>query len=174
MSSSAATEIPAETAAPAETMEADEAVSGTGRSVRVLVADDHATNQMVVKMMLDQFGIDSLIVDDGAKAVEALRAGGFDAVLMDMQMPVMDGLQATRTIRREEVATGRPRTPILMLSANALAEHRFAAELAGADGHVAKPVTVAALMAALNAVLEPPERETEAPDAAQPMAAAAG
>jgi len=164
----------AEADAPVETIEADEAASGTGRSVRVLVADDHATNQMVVKMMLDQFGIDSLIVDDGLKAVEALRAGGFDAVLMDMQMPVMDGLEATRLIREEEAASGRPRTPILMLSANALAEHRLAGERAGADGHVAKPVTVAGLMAALNAVLEPGEEDTEAPKGAAVMAAAAG
>jgi len=125
------------------------------------VADDHATNQLVVKMMLDQFGIDSVIVDDGLKAVEALRGGGFDVVLMDMQMPVMDGLEATRLIRHEESAAGRPRTPILMLSANALPEHRRAGERAGADGHVAKPVTVAGLMGALNAVMEPAGDETE-------------
>jgi CheY-like chemotaxis protein len=126
-------------------------------------------------MMLDQFGVESLIVDDGLKAVEALRAGAFDAVLMDMQMPVMDGLEATQLIRREEAASGRPRTPILMLSANALAEHRLAGERAGADGHVAKPVTVAGLMAALNAVLEPGE-QAEAPgptdDAIEVLAAA--
>jgi CheY-like chemotaxis protein len=145
----------AEAAAPEEIFEAEEAVTSETRSFRVLVADDHATNQMVVKMMLDQFGLDCLIVDDGLKAVEALRGGGFDAVLMDMQMPVMDGLAATRLIRREEVATGRPRTPILMLSANALPEHRFAGELAGADGHIAKPFTVAGLMSGLNAVLAP-------------------
>jgi CheY-like chemotaxis protein len=88
-------------------------------------------------------------------------------VLMDMQMPVMDGLEATRRIRQEEAAAGRPRTPILMLSANALPEHRLAGERAGADGHVAKPVTVAGLMGALNAALEPAEAdEDEAPVAA--------
>ena len=149
----------AETAAPVEAMDAEEASASGGRAVRVLVADDHATNQMVVKMMLDQFGVDSVIVDDGLKAVEALRAGPFDAVLMDMQMPVMDGLEATRLIREEERAAGRPRTPILMLSANALPEHRRAGEQAGADGHVAKPVTVAGLMGALNVVLAPAEDE---------------
>ncbi|HVM98738.1 MAG TPA: ATP-binding protein [Caulobacteraceae bacterium] len=147
----------AETAPPQESVGTDEAAVGGARAVRVLVVDDHATNQMVVRMMLEQFGIEAVVVDDGAQAVEAVRAGGFDAVLMDMQMPVMDGLEATRRIRAEEAATARPRTPILMLSANALAEHRAAGEEAGADGHVAKPVTVAGLMGALNAVLEPAE-----------------
>ncbi len=162
-------EAPFEETAALETgSETDAATIGPeARTIRVLVADDHATNQMVVKMMLDQFGIESLVVDDGLKAVEALRSEPFDAVLMDMQMPVMDGLEATRRIRREEVAAGRARTPILMLTANALPEHRFAAELAGADGHVAKPVTVAGLMGALNAVLEPQEDDA-------PVAATAG
>jgi CheY-like chemotaxis protein len=68
-------------------------------------------------------------------------------------MPVMGGLEATRLIRAHEAATGALRTPILMLSANALAEHRDAGRKAGADGHVSKPVTVAGLMTALNGVL---------------------
>ena len=108
----------------------------------------------------------NVVVDDGLMAVEALRGGAFDAVLMDMQMPVMDGLEATRQIRRDEAASGRPRTAILMLSANALPEHRLAGERAGADGHVAKPITVAGLMGALNAVLEPSEAATAEPEEA--------
>jgi CheY-like chemotaxis protein len=79
-----------------------------------------------------------------------------------MQMPVMDGLEATRLIRRLEASTGRARTPILMLSANALAEHREAGLRAGADAHVAKPITVAGLMGALNAALEAAEEPEEA------------
>ncbi|MEJ0064118.1 MAG: ATP-binding protein [Caulobacteraceae bacterium] len=161
-----------ETTAPVEGVDAEAACAPEARAVRVLVADDHATNQMVVKMMLDQFGIDNVIVDNGLKAVEALRGGAFDAILMDMQMPVMDGLEATRLIRQEEAATGRPRTPILMLSANALPEHRLAGERAGADGHVAKPITVAGLMGALNAVLESAE-DDEMAEAAEPTAAVA-
>ena len=142
-------------AAPEAGAEAEQAALAGGHAVRVLVADDHATNQMVVRMMLEQFGVEVVIVDNGAKALEAVQGGGFDAVLMDMQMPVMDGLEATRRIRAWEVAGNRPHTPILMLSANALAEHRRAGLAAGADGHVAKPVTVTGLMGALNAVLEP-------------------
>jgi signal transduction histidine kinase/CheY-like chemotaxis protein len=155
--------------APAPATDEDAAAAAAiaqQRPVRVLVADDHATNQTVVKMMLEQFGIETVVVDDGAKAVEALRQAPFDAVLMDMQMPVMDGLEATRRIRQAERAGHKARTPILMLSANALAEHREAGMLAGADGHVAKPVTVAGLMNALNAVLEPDESVLEEPLAA--------
>jgi CheY-like chemotaxis protein len=131
----------------------------------VLVADDHATNQLVVRMMLEQFGIEAVVVDDGAQAFDAVKRERFDAVLMDMQMPVMDGLEATRRIRRLETVTG-VRTPILMLSANALAEHREAGRAAGADGHVAKPVTVAGLMGALNALLDPAADDDEAATAA--------
>jgi signal transduction histidine kinase/CheY-like chemotaxis protein len=141
-------------AAPAEGRVPEPGAGARERPVRVLVADDHATNQLVVRMMLESFGIEAVEVSDGAQAVDALRREGFDAVLMDMQMPVMDGLDATRLIRSEERLTGRSRTPILVLSANALREHRDAALAAGADGHVAKPVTVAGLMSALNGVLE--------------------
>jgi signal transduction histidine kinase/AmiR/NasT family two-component response regulator len=148
----AAAEPSAEAAARRETTVAQ------GRPVRILVADDHATNQTVARLMLDQFGIESVVVDDGAKAVEAVRRGGFDAVLMDMQMPVMDGLEATRRIRSEELATSRARIPILMVSANALAEHKEAGRHAGADGHVSKPFTVSGLIGALNTVLEPVEQ----------------
>ena len=125
------------------------------RPLRILVVDDHATNQLVVRMMLEQFGMEVASADDGVQAVETAARSEFDAILMDMQMPVMGGLEATRLIRRDEVATGRARTPILMLSANAQREHRDASLAAGADGHFAKPVTVAGLLAALNAVLDP-------------------
>jgi signal transduction histidine kinase/ActR/RegA family two-component response regulator len=142
---------PAET--PAEPQRGAEPGAPEARAARVLVADDHTTNQTVVRLMLEHFGVEVVVVDDGAQAVAALEAEPFDAVLMDMQMPVMGGLEATRLIRSYERRTGKRRTPILMLSANALAEHREAGRAAGADGHVTKPVTVAGLMTALNAVL---------------------
>jgi len=150
------------TETPAAAAGADESTVAQGRPIRVLLADDHATNQLVVRMMLDQFGVETRVVENGAEAVEAVRRERFDAVLMDMQMPVMGGLEATRLIRAEERAAGAPHLPIIMLSANALAEHRDAGRLAGADGHVAKPVTITSLMAALNAVLEPAETEPAA------------
>ena len=124
-------------------------------ALRVLVADDHATNLVVVRLMLEQLGIEIVTVEDGAQAVEAVAQGRFDAVLMDMQMPVMDGLEATRRIRAAEAAGGRPRIPILMLTANASAEHREAGRAAGADGHIAKPITIGGLTTALAEALEP-------------------
>jgi CheY-like chemotaxis protein len=104
-----------------------------------------------VALILAPYGAEITIVENGALAVEAMRAGGFDVVLMDMQMPVMDGLAATRTIRREETGV---RTPILMLSANAMSHHRQEALAAGADLHIAKPVTAQALVAGIGEVLD--------------------
>jgi len=125
------------------------------RPVRVLLADDHATNQTVIRMMLEQFGIESVCVDNGAEAVGAFRNGDYDVILMDMQMPVMDGLEATRKIREIEMRSARPRTPLIMLTANALPEHREASHAAGADGHLTKPIIVADLLAALNGAIAP-------------------
>jgi CheY-like chemotaxis protein len=79
-------------------------------------------------------------------AVQACRDGDFDIILMDMQMPVMDGLTATREIRLNEAAMGLGRTPVVMLTANALAEHIASAEAAGADRHLAKPFNAAELL----------------------------
>ncbi|MBC6981206.1 response regulator [Caulobacter sp. 17J80-11] len=131
------------------------------RAVRVLLADDHPTNRQVVRVMLADFGVEVSTVENGAEAVEALQRDRYDVVLMDMQMPVMDGLEATRRIRAQEQASGAPRTPILMLTANAMPEHREAAGQAGADGHVAKPVTAVALLTALNEALTPAADDAE-------------
>ena len=128
-------------------------VPTAARALRVLLAEDHPTNQRVVQLILSSQGADVVITGDGAQAVAAFKAGVFDVVLMDMQMPVMDGLTATRAIRDFEAATpGRARTPVVMLSANAMAEHRAESLTAGADIHVAKPVTAASLLAGIAAV----------------------
>ena len=125
-----------------------------GRPLRILLAEDHPTNQRVVQLILASQGAEIVIAGDGAQAVEAFRSGPFDVVLMDMQMPVMDGLTATRAIRAHEAATpGQPPTPIVMLSANAMAEHREESMAAGADSHLAKPVTAASLLAGIAAVI---------------------
>ena len=125
------------------------------RALRVLLAEDHPTNQRVVQLILQGQGVEVLIVEDGAAALAAFQADDFDLVLMDMQMPVMDGLTATRAIRAAEAATPqRPRIPIVMLSANAMAEHRAEGALAGADGHIAKPITASSLLAGMQAALD--------------------
>jgi signal transduction histidine kinase/CheY-like chemotaxis protein len=118
-----------------------------GATVRVLLADDHPTNRKVVELILGAAAVEIVSVENGAEAVEAYRAGAFDMVLMDMQMPVMDGLTATRAIREFECEAGRPLTPIVMLTANALPEHVAAARAAGADKHLAKPFEAAELLA---------------------------
>jgi signal transduction histidine kinase/ActR/RegA family two-component response regulator len=135
-------------AAPA----ADEAPSlPAGAAVRVLLADDHPTNRKVVELILGAAAVELTSVENGAEAVEAYRSGAYDLVLMDMQMPVMDGLTATRAIREFECEAGRALTPIVMLTANALPEHVAAARAAGADKHLAKPFEAAELLALVTA-----------------------
>ena len=123
--------------------------------LRILLAEDHPTNQKVVQLILAPYGAEITIVENGLDAVEAIRAGVFDLVLMDMQMPIMDGLAATRAIRRyEQIRPDRPRIPIVVLSANAMSQHRLDALAAGADLHIAKPVTAAALIAGIGQALD--------------------
>ena len=123
------------------------------RPLRVLLAEDHPTNQRVVQLILASQGAELVIVGDGVEAVAAFADGAFDVVLMDMQMPRMDGLTATRAIRALEVQRGAAPTPIVMLSANAMAEHQDEALAAGADLHVAKPITAANLLAGIQAAV---------------------
>ena len=123
--------------------------------LRVLLAEDHPVNQRVVQAILAGGGMEVITVGDGAQAVAAFAADTFSLILMDMQMPVMDGLTATRAIRAAELTQGRPRTPLVMLSANAMAQHVRDAAAAGADLHLAKPITPGALMAAIEAAVSP-------------------
>ncbi|WP_293677269.1 response regulator [uncultured Phenylobacterium sp.] len=125
------------------------------RPVRVLAADDNPTNRKVIALMLEAAGCQVVTVENGFEAVEAWRSGGFDVVLMDLRMPVTDGLSAIRAIRAEEQAEGRPRTPTIVLSANTSPDDRAASAAAGADGHLPKPIRVEALLAAMGAALEP-------------------
>ena len=117
--------------------------------MRVLVAEDHPTNRKVVEIVLEPFGVDLTMVGDGEAALRAMGEASFDAVLMDMQMPVMDGLSATRAIRAREVASGAPPVLVIMLTANAMEEHIAAAKAAGANLHLAKPLHPAQLLEAL-------------------------
>ncbi len=123
--------------------------------LRILFADDHPVNRQVVALILEPLGIDLTQVEDGALAVEAYTNGTFDLVLMDVQMPVMDGLAATRAIREIERATGRARTPIISLTANAMPEDIRRSLDAGSDTHLAKPVRPDKLIDAVNRALTP-------------------
>jgi len=117
----------------------------------VLIVDDNATNRQVMELILDSVGLDHASAQDGREGVEAMQTGDFDAVLMDIQMPVMDGLEATRRIRDWERSAGRPRAPILIVSANCLREHVEAGQAAGADAHLNKPISATELVTTLEA-----------------------
>jgi PAS domain S-box-containing protein len=120
--------------------------SGPLEGMRVLLAEDHPTNRRVVELVLGAAGVDLTCVENGALAVDAFLAGTFDLVLMDMQMPVMDGLTAVREIRAVEAARGAAPTPIHVLTGNAMPEHVAASLAAGADGHLSKPIAADALL----------------------------
>jgi CheY-like chemotaxis protein len=119
----------------------------------VLIVDDNPTNRKVLELILEQVGVSWTSVEDGRQAVEAARAQTFTAILMDIQMPVMDGLTATREIRRIESETSRPAVPVIIVSASSEPEHVQAGREAGAQRHLGKPVSAQGLIEALNDVL---------------------
>lgn len=112
----------------------------TLEAIRMLVAEDNPMNRRVVELLMAQSGVEITFAENGQEAVDVFCKGSFDIVLMDLQMPVMGGLQATREIRKWEGAQGRRPTPIVALSANATDDHVAEAKDAGADDHVAKPI----------------------------------
>jgi signal transduction histidine kinase len=130
-----------------------------GPPLRVLAAEDNKINQLVLRTLLNQAGIEPVIVDDGQAAVDAWASDVWDVILMDVQMPVMDGPTATRAIRERERREGRAPTPIIALTANVMAHQVRDYELAGMNGWVAKPIEVGALFASLQAALAPPQDE---------------
>ena len=126
-----------------------ESESAPARCVHVLLAEDHPTNRMVVELILGSSGVSVTSVDDGLKAVDRFKSERFDAVLMDIQMPVMDGLAAIRAIREHEAQAGAGRTPVHVLSTNALPRDYAASIEAGADSHMTKPVNASALLSTI-------------------------
>jgi signal transduction histidine kinase/DNA-binding response OmpR family regulator len=141
-------------------------LAGSLAGARVLVAEDNAVNREIAAAILEGLGCVVELAEDGAQAVVAARAGAHDAILMDCQMPLMDGYAASRAIRRDEQAGGRAAVPIIALTANALAGDREQCLAAGMDEHVAKPVTREQLAAALRRHLQPRAAATVATVAA--------
>jgi signal transduction histidine kinase/DNA-binding response OmpR family regulator/HPt (histidine-containing phosphotransfer) domain-containing protein len=124
--------------------------SGRGRPRRVLLAEDNPVNIEVAKAMLESLGLDAHCAKNGDEALKAVRAGDYDAVLMDCQMPVMDGFAATAAIRHEESEAGRARVlPIIAITANALQGDREACLAAGMDDYLSKPFTQQELAAVI-------------------------
>ena len=121
--------------------------------LRVLAAEDNPVNQLVLKTLLEPAGITPTLVLNGRDAVAAWESQPWDVILMDIQMPEMDGVEAARIIRQRERDTGRARTPIVAVTANAMTHQLVEYEAAGMDGVVAKPVDCASLLQAIERAL---------------------
>jgi hypothetical protein len=139
--------------------------------LRVLVAEDNRTNMMIVRKMLGGAGVTLIEAGTGAEAVALCAACEPDLILMDISMPVMDGLEATRHLRATEAARGLPRRPILALTANAFGEDREACREAGLDGFLVKPLARKDLFAAIRAHVPTPRDGPAPPPPAPPPAA---
>jgi len=142
-----------------------EPVAASHRSVlnlRVLAAEDNPVNQLVLKTLLQQIGVDPVLVEDGAEAIRAWEEAEFDVILMDVQMPNVDGPTAARRIRRLETATGRARTPIIAITANVMARQMSEYIAGGMDCCIAKPIAAERLFEALAAVLDDEDDASEA------------
>jgi CheY-like chemotaxis protein len=144
------------------------------RSLRVLVAEDNAVNQKLVWSILNRAGHIVVVVPNGRDAVDAMSRERFDAVLMDVQMPVMSGFEATRLIRDLEAGSAR-RTPIIAVTARAMKGDREACLEAGMDGFVPKPIQSARLLEALELIASGLKMDTfrQASPGSQPDAAVA-
>ena len=142
--------------------------------LKVLAAEDNATNQLVLKTILAQLGVWPTIVADGAAAVEAWVRQDWDLILMDVQMPVMDGLAAARAIRAGEAASDRPATPIIALTANVMTHQLEGYRAAGMTGFVGKPINVGELLLALSELAPGGEPAAERPRPRRRRASARG
>ena len=157
---------PAAVYADAARADAPAPESGGAGELRILAAEDNDTNQMVLKTLLSQAGVTPTLVENGRQALEAWEAQHWDVILMDIQMPIMDGVAATIAIRQRETETGRPRTPIIAVTANAMTHQVTEYLAAGMDGMVPNPIDIAALFQAMEQALEPAEDETQPQTAA--------
>jgi CheY-like chemotaxis protein len=143
---------PAEAAAPQPPPLPAAAASSSAasdRKVRLLCAEDNDVNQMVLRALLEPFEYDLVIVDDGLQALEAYKAEAFDLVLLDIQMPVMDGPTAAAAIRLHEMETNRPVIPIIALTANVMADQVQSYLASGMNQVVPKPLNIDELYGAI-------------------------
>jgi CheY-like chemotaxis protein len=145
-------------ASPAESVELPAAattstpateIAAVERPLRVLLVDDSPDNRTLIQAYLKKLPYQVDTAEDGLAGFTKLREHEYDVGLMDMLMPVMDGLEATRAIRAWERAEGRPATPVVALTANAMDDDVRRCLEAGCDAHVAKPVKKAALLASI-------------------------
>jgi signal transduction histidine kinase/DNA-binding response OmpR family regulator len=131
---------------------AEQPAHARGRSLRVLLAEDNAVNQRLASRLLEKQGHSVVVVSDGSKAVEALETGVYDVVLMDVQMPHMDGVEATTLIREREKSFGG-HVPIIAMTAHAMTGDRQRFMACGMDGYVSKPIHSRELFDAIDAAV---------------------
>jgi CheY-like chemotaxis protein len=119
--------------------------------LRILLAEDNAVNQMLAVRLLEKQGHSAVVVGTGRAALEALDEEEFDVILMDVQMPDMDGLEATAAIREREKGNGK-HVPIVAMTAHAMSGDEARCLAAGMDGYVAKPISSQTLAGEINRV----------------------
>jgi signal transduction histidine kinase/CheY-like chemotaxis protein/HPt (histidine-containing phosphotransfer) domain-containing protein len=136
----------------------------------VLLAEDNLVNRRLAVLLLEKHGHRAVVAVDGREAVEAYRREAFDLILMDIQMPVMDGLEATARIRELESEANRPRTPIVAMTAHAMPSDQQRFLSAGIDGYVAKPIRAQELLEQMHAAVKGSARRATANDAARKKA----
>jgi CheY-like chemotaxis protein len=137
-------------AAPA--LRRDDLPKNSAKSLHILVADDNLVNQKVAERMLERLGHTVALANDGKEALSAIKTASFDLIMMDVQMPEMDGLEATRRIREWEA--GKTRIPIIALTAHAMDSHRQECLAAGMDSFLAKPILLEALKLQIEGLTE--------------------
>ncbi len=125
-------------------------ITTTGRSLNILIVEDNPVNQMVIDELLHDFGHTTVLAENGEQAIEYVKQGNIDMVLMDCQMPVMDGFEATRHLRTMEAQQGSPRMPIIAVTSNAIKGDRERCLDAGMDDYVSKPINTAKLAASIS------------------------
>jgi PAS domain S-box-containing protein len=153
---------PARPAAPS----GERSAPAEGATLRVLAAEDNGMNQLVLKTLLEQVGVEPVMVANGREAVEAWAREPWDLILMDVQMPEMDGPTATGVIRARERTDGRARTPIVALTANAMAHQVSEYLQAGMDDYVAKPIEAGRLYHVIQVALDRSQDRAEGATAA--------
>jgi CheY-like chemotaxis protein len=120
-----------------------------GPGLRILLAEDEAINQLAMRILLEKAGHRVAIAQNGQEVLDLLREQDFDCVLMDVQMPVMSGIEATRSIRTSSELAAKKDIPIIALTAHAMSGDRESFLLAGMDDYLSKPVSFADLVKAI-------------------------
>ncbi|WP_144241177.1 PAS domain-containing hybrid sensor histidine kinase/response regulator [Fimbriimonas ginsengisoli] len=141
-----------------------EEISPVATSLRILLAEDNEVNVLVAQRMIEWCGCTADVAEDGLRAIAMCAENEYDLILMDVQMPLCDGLEATRAIRSREALTGGRRVPVVALTANAMREDRDECLAAGMDGFLAKPITLGALSQTLAGFAASVNRDLAVPE----------